>query len=172
MSAAGPLSMIANRLETKPATPGRLLSPNLQGRNRTTRINQHVLSCLIVAVAALSGMCVPGTAFGRQQSASASTQAEQQLAQVNASRAAKDVEVGTFYMHKGDYGAAISRFEEAVQLDPKNPKARLRLAESYAKQGDGTNAIKTYKAYLREFPNARDEKNIRKKIEELSRKED
>ncbi len=118
------------------------------------------------------GICVASPAFGRQGSSSAPTQAEQQQAQLNASRAAQDVDVGTFYMHKGDYGAAISRFGEAVQLDPMNPKARLLLAESYAKQGDRTNAIKTYKAYLRQFPNARDEKKIRKKIEELSRKED
>jgi len=85
-------------------------------------------------------------------------------------KAKEDVNVGTFYMHKGDYGAAISRLKEAVGLDPRNVEARLRLAESYEKQQNWSAALKTYQDYLRDFPKARDEKKIHKKIEELSRK--
>lgn len=82
------------------------------------------------------------------------------------------MEVGTFYMHKGDYGAAISRFEDAVQLDRKEPKARLLLAEAYEKQGDRTHALDTYRDYLKTFPNSKDDKKVRKKIAELERKRD
>jgi len=87
-------------------------------------------------------------------------------------KAKEDVSVGTFYMHKGDYGAAISRLKEAERLDPENVKARLRLAESYEKQQNWSAAMKTYQNYLRDFPNARDNKKIHKKIKELSRKSD
>jgi Tfp pilus assembly protein PilF len=83
--------------------------------------------------------------------------------------AERDVNVGSFYMHKGDYAAALSRFEEAARLDPKNGKARLLLAESHEKEGDRSAAVKCYQDYLREFPHARDQKKIRKKIAELTR---
>ncbi len=86
------------------------------------------------------------------------------------SQAAKDVDVGTFYMHKGDYGAAISRLKEAVQIDPNYGKARLLLAESYEKQGDHTHALETYREYLKVFPHARDDQKVRKKIAEIERK--
>jgi cytochrome c-type biogenesis protein CcmH/NrfG len=164
--------MIANWVKTEPGERGIEHVSREQRATGCSRTKRHRPGPLFAGIAILVGMCVASAAFGRQNSSSESTQAEQQLALVNALRAAQDVDVGTFYMHKGDYGAAISRFEEAVRLDPRNPKARLLLAESYAKQGDWTNAIKTYKAYLREFPNARDEKKVRKKIEDLSRKED
>jgi Tfp pilus assembly protein PilF len=83
--------------------------------------------------------------------------------------AEQDIDVGSFYMHKGDYAAALSRFEDAVRLDPRDAKARLLLAESYEKEGDRSAALKCYQDYLHEFPHARDEKKIRKKIAELSR---
>lgn len=124
------------------------------------------------AIAAAMALCVTTTAFGKRQDSSAAAQAQQKLALVRASRAAQDVDVGSFYMHKGDYGAAISRLEEAVQIDPRDPKARLLLAESYDKQGDRSDALKTYQNYLTAFPNARDAKKIRKKIAELSRERD
>jgi Tfp pilus assembly protein PilF len=121
---------------------------------------------------ALIATCIPLVAFGRQHSAPPPTAADHPQAVANASQAAKDVNVGDFYLHKGDYGAAISRLEEAVQLDPRDPKARLLLGESYEKQGNWTDAIKTYRDYLAEFPDAHDSKKIHKKIAELSRKRD
>jgi Tfp pilus assembly protein PilF len=99
-------------------------------------------------------------------------QSERQQELAQAAKADKDVDVGEFYMHKGDYGAAIPRLEEAVQFDPRYPKARLLLAESYEKQGDHSHALQTYQDYLKAFPDARDEKKIRKKIEELSHRRD
>lgn len=125
---------------------------------------------------ALAGMIFPGVspAFGRQVSSSSSRPeaARHESALAIAKQVKEDVNVGTFYMHKGDYGAAISRFKEAVRLDPKSIKGRLRLAKSYEKQKNWTAAVKTYRDYLREFPNARDEKKIQKEIRKLSRKSD
>lgn len=127
----------------------------------------------MILLAAGIAMCIPSASFARRQNASAAgMQAERQQELALDAKAAQDVDVGTFYMHKGDYGAAISRLEEAVQLDPRYPKARLLLAECYEKQGDKTHALETYQAYVKEFPDARDDKKIRKKIEELSRKRD
>jgi len=83
--------------------------------------------------------------------------------------AEEDVDVGTFYLHKGDYDAAIPRLEEAVRLKPKFGEARLLLAEAYEKKGDKADALTTYKDYLSAFPKARDAKKIQQKIEKLSR---
>lgn len=82
--------------------------------------------------------------------------------------AEKDVEIGTFYMHKGDVDAAIARFEDAVRLRPNFAKAYMLLAEAYEKKGDKAAVVKCYREYLQVLPNAPDAKKIQKKIEKLS----
>ena len=82
--------------------------------------------------------------------------------------AEKDVEVGTFYMHKGDLDAAISRFEDAIAARPNYAKPRLLMAQAYEKKHDKEQAIKFYKEYLRVFPDAPDAKSVQKKIDKLS----
>jgi tetratricopeptide (TPR) repeat protein len=82
--------------------------------------------------------------------------------------AEQDVDVGVFYMHKGDVDAAIPRFEDAIQLRANYAKPRLLLAEAYEKKGDKSNAVKYYKEYLKVFPGAPDAKKVEKKIEKLS----
>jgi tetratricopeptide (TPR) repeat protein len=79
-----------------------------------------------------------------------------------------DIDVGTFYMHKGDIDAAISRFEDAIRLRANFAKPRLMLAEAYEKKGDKTEAVHYYKEYLKVLPDAPDAKKIQKKIEKLS----
>ena len=86
--------------------------------------------------------------------------------------AQQDIEVGTFYMHKGDYDAAIPRFEDAINLQPNLAKPRLLLADAYEKKGDKSNAVKYYKEYLKVFPTAPDAKKVQKKIDKLSREND
>jgi tetratricopeptide (TPR) repeat protein len=81
--------------------------------------------------------------------------------------AEQDVEVGTFYMHKGDVDAAIGRFEDAIHLRANFAKPRILLAEAYEKKGDKANELKYYKEYLQVFPDAPDAKKIRQKIAKL-----
>jgi outer membrane protein assembly factor BamD (BamD/ComL family) len=80
----------------------------------------------------------------------------------------KDVDVGSYYMRKGDLNAAIPRFQEAVLLKPHFAKARLLLADAYERAHDKDSAARTYRDYLKEFPNAPDAKKIQKKIEKLT----
>ena len=82
--------------------------------------------------------------------------------------AQKDLEVGLFYLHKGNVDAAIDRFKDAIELRPNFAKPRLLLAEAYEKKGDKAEALKYYKEYLEVFPTAPDSRNVRKKIEKLS----
>jgi tetratricopeptide (TPR) repeat protein len=79
-----------------------------------------------------------------------------------------DIEVGTFYMHKGDIDAAISRFQDAIRARSNFAKPRLLLAEAYEKKNDKTTAVKYYKEYLQVYPKAPDAKKIQGKIDKLS----
>jgi tetratricopeptide (TPR) repeat protein len=84
--------------------------------------------------------------------------------------AQQDIDVGMFYLHKGDIDAAISRFEHAVSLRANFAKPRLLLAECYEKKNDPTEALRYYKEYLQVLPNAPDAKKVREKIDKLSKK--
>jgi tetratricopeptide (TPR) repeat protein len=79
-----------------------------------------------------------------------------------------DIEVGTFYMHKGDIDAAISRYKDAIRLRSNFAKPRLLLAEAYEKKNDKAGELKYYREYLEVFPKAPDAKKIKSKIEKLS----
>lgn len=80
----------------------------------------------------------------------------------------KDVEVGLFYMRKGDVDAAIPRFEDAIRLRDNYAEPRRLLGEAYEKKHDKSNAVKYYKEYLRVYPTAPDAKKIKDKIDKLS----
>lgn len=84
--------------------------------------------------------------------------------------AEQDVEIGTFYMHKGDIDAAIPRFEDAIKLRANFAKPRLLLAECYEKKHEPSTAVKYLKEYLKVYPDAPDRKAVEKKIEKLSGK--
>ncbi len=84
--------------------------------------------------------------------------------------AQQDIDVGMYYLHKGDVDAAISRFEDAARLRANFAKPRLLLAECYEKKGDASEAVRYYKEYLQVLPNAPDAKKVREKIDKLSKK--
>ncbi len=84
--------------------------------------------------------------------------------------AAQDIDVGKFYMDKGDYDAAITRFEDAIRLQANFAKPRALIAEAYEKKGDKEQALHYYQEYLKVLPNAADAKKIQKKIAQLQSK--
>jgi len=101
-------------------------------------------------------------------STAAIKQPPQELPKYNPLPAEQDVEVGTYYMHKGDPDAAIGRFEDAIQLKADYAKPRMLLAQIYEKKGDKANAVKYYKEYLQVYPHAPDAKKVQAKIEKLT----
>src|SRR5580700_8039594 len=82
-------------------------------------------------------------------------------------RAEKDLEVGQFYLKKGDLDAAIDRFEDATTAKPGYAIPFRFLAEAQEKKGLKKQAIKSYQRYLDLFPHAEDGDKIRKKIDKL-----
>ena len=82
-------------------------------------------------------------------------------------RADKDIEVGKYYMRKGDIDAAIDRFMDATEAKPGYAIPFRYLGEAYEKQGKKKPAVKAYQRYLDLYPHAEDGDKIRKKIDKL-----
>ena len=82
-------------------------------------------------------------------------------------RAEKDMQVGQFYLHKGDVDAAIDRFQDATLAKPGYAIPFRFLGEAQEKKGLKRDAIKSYTRYLDLYPRAEDKDKIEKKIEKL-----
>jgi tetratricopeptide (TPR) repeat protein len=84
--------------------------------------------------------------------------------------AERSIEVGTFYLKKGNYDAAIDRFMDATRFQPKLASPWKLLGEAYEKKHDDSAAADSYKKYLELFPTAADAAKIKKRIAELEDK--
>ena len=82
-------------------------------------------------------------------------------------RAEKDMEVGQYYMRKGDLDAAIDRFQDATTAKPGFAIPFRYLGEAQEKKGLKKQAIKSYQRYLDMVPRADDSDKVKKKIERL-----
>jgi len=82
-------------------------------------------------------------------------------------RADKDMEVGQYYLHKGDVDAAIDRFQDAILAKPGYAIPFRFLGEAQEKKGLKKQAIKSYQRYLDLYPHAEDGEKIKKKIDKL-----
>jgi tetratricopeptide (TPR) repeat protein len=82
-------------------------------------------------------------------------------------RADRDLDVGKYYMKKGDIDAAIDRFQDAIEAKPGYALPFRFLGECYEKQNKKKPAVKAYQRYLDLYPHAEDGDKIRKKVEKL-----
>lgn len=82
-------------------------------------------------------------------------------------RAEKDLEVGRYYMKRGDWDAAIDRFQDAIVAKPGYAIPFLYLGEAQEKKGLKKQSIKSYTRYLDLYPHAEDADKIRKRIDKL-----
>src|SRR5579863_158747 len=97
---------------------------------------------------------------------SATTSAQDQPAW-DPTRAEKDLEVGQYYMHKGDVDAAIDRFQDATTAKPGYAIPFRFLGEAQERKGLKRDALKSYTRYLELFPAAEDREKIEKKVAKL-----
>jgi tetratricopeptide (TPR) repeat protein len=82
-------------------------------------------------------------------------------------RTEKDIEVGKYYLNKGDVDAAIDRFQDAAEAKPGYALPFRYLGEAYERKGRKKQAVKAYQRYVDLYPHAEDGNKIRKKIEKL-----
>jgi len=82
-------------------------------------------------------------------------------------KAEKAVEIGRYYLKKGNYDAAIERFHDALRFKPKFAVPHLLLGEAYEKKGMPEEALSSYEKYLEILPNAEDSAKVQKRIATL-----
>ncbi|HLW83039.1 MAG TPA: tetratricopeptide repeat protein [Candidatus Acidoferrales bacterium] len=85
-------------------------------------------------------------------------------------RAVHDVNVGKFYMKRGDLGGAIARFKDALLYKPHYAEACLLLGQAYEKSNDPGRAITYYQEYLKILPNTHESKKLHGHIAALQKK--
>ena len=84
--------------------------------------------------------------------------------------AQRSIDIGTFYLKKGNYDAAIDRFIDATRFQPKLAIPWKLLGEAYEKKHDNSDAIESYKKYLELFPDAADATKVKKRVALLEEK--
>ena len=85
----------------------------------------------------------------------------------NPYRAAKDDEVGEFYMKRKNYRAALARYQDALIWKEKDAVANFRMAQCYEKLDQPAEAIPHYEEYLKILPDGPYAKDARKALEKL-----
>jgi tetratricopeptide (TPR) repeat protein len=83
--------------------------------------------------------------------------------------AMKAMEVGLYYLRKGDQAAALDRFQDAIRYKYDFARPRLLIAEIYERRHDNVQAIRYYSEYLKILPQAPDAKRIKERIDKLSK---
>ena len=82
-------------------------------------------------------------------------------------QAAKDIEVGYYYLGEKNYHGAESRLKEAVAIKPDIPAALIGLAQAQQKLGERDEARQNYEAYLKIEPNGPDAEKVKKALAQL-----
>jgi len=129
------------------------------------------------ALSTLSAAPLVGRAIVPQQDSSKSSPPQQAAAPppspvqpYDPYHAAKSLEIGTFYMKRGDLEAAIDRFQDAIRLKYDYARPRLLLAEIYEKKREYAEALRYYREYLQVYPHAPDAKHVRGRIGKLEKR--
>jgi tetratricopeptide (TPR) repeat protein len=85
----------------------------------------------------------------------------------NPVQAQQEIKVGNFYFRKGSFRSAALRFEEATKWDESSAEAWRRLGEAQEKCGNKPAAKAAWKRVLELEPNAKDSRQLRKKLGDL-----
>jgi tetratricopeptide (TPR) repeat protein len=83
----------------------------------------------------------------------------------NPLQAEKELKVGDYYTKKGSHKAAAGRYLEAVKWNPGLTEAWRKLALARERIKDDKAAAEAWKKYLELAPDAKDAKQIRKKLD-------
>jgi tetratricopeptide (TPR) repeat protein len=68
--------------------------------------------------------------------------------------AEKSLKVGDFYYKRGNYDAAIPRYQDAIEFQPNLFAAYDALGRTYEKKGDKDRALAVYKDYIAKYPDS------------------
>jgi len=78
-----------------------------------------------------------------------------------------EIAIGDQYFSKGNYTAAVSRYDTATKWNDGNALAWLRLGTAEEKQSDPKAAIAAYERYLEIAPTGKDAPDVKKRLAKL-----
>jgi tetratricopeptide (TPR) repeat protein len=128
---------------------------------RLTLCAAGVMACALCAPVA-AGQSAPPVL----QNPAKEPPAEEEI-EFNPLKAEKNLEVGQYYLKKGNYDAAIYRLKDALKYKTNFAAPHRWLGEAYEKKNRPEEAVKHYKRYLEILPSAEDAKKVQKRIEKL-----
>jgi tetratricopeptide (TPR) repeat protein len=85
----------------------------------------------------------------------------------NPVQAEHEMKIGAYYFKKGNFRAAMRRFQEAGKWNPTLSDAYLKAAESAEKLRDLTAAKAAYEQYLAASPDGKSAPEVKKKLAAL-----
>lgn len=85
--------------------------------------------------------------------------------------AAQSVEVGSYYLRRKKFDAALSRFHEALTTDPHYALAYIEQGKAYEGLGQRQNALDSYRTYLKEISPAQGTRKIKRVRKAIARLE-
>lgn len=125
------------------------------------------MSYKLVMIAVCLLACVSGMAGQSARPAqNPPAQGEEEI-EFNPLKAQRNLEVGQYYLKKGNYDAAIDRLKEALKYKSNYALPHRLLGEAYEKKGRAEEAVRHYKRYLEILPAAEDAAQVAKRIEKL-----
>lgn len=83
----------------------------------------------------------------------------------------KSVEIANYYLKRKKYKAALSRYQEAVAMDPHYAPAYLGLGRVYDKIGLKRKALEAYRTYLDQLPSLREAEEAKDAHDAIARLE-
>jgi len=87
---------------------------------------------------------------------------------LNPMEAERSIRVGTFYMHKGKWRAALQRFELATKYNPSSPDAFFKVGEAEEKLKNNDAAKIAFEKVVHLAPNTKLAQEAQKKIAKKS----
>jgi tetratricopeptide (TPR) repeat protein len=79
----------------------------------------------------------------------------------------REVTAGDFYFKKGNYTAALSRYDEATKWNDGNATAWLRLGEAQEKKANVKAAREAYEKFLELAPDDKNAPEVKKRLAKL-----
>ena len=104
---------------------------------------------------------------GSDATANADTSDVGEMHPWNPYRAAKDDEVGDFYMKQQNFKGAIARYQDALVYKENDAIAHFRLGQCFEKTNQPDEAVPQYQAYLKILPEGPYAKQAKKALEKL-----
>jgi len=116
-------------------------------------------------IAAIGLLCwLAGASVGWAQEPGSGAPEETEF---NPLKAEKNLEVGKYYLKKGNWDAAIDRLKDSIRYKSNFAEPHRLLGEAYEKKGNLKEAVAFYEKYLKILPGAEDADKVRKRIEKL-----